>query len=1313
MRYLFCCLLLSLLYSVSNAQRTLTTIQNKDLMSGQTLKITQDKKGFIWISNRFGIDRYDGYNVKHYEIPMLANANPVRYINVLANTKKDIFAYTSNGGIFQYSANTDSFHLLTNLNFYIRTVSLDDDGSIWFGTNNLIGVFRNGKASIIETPVLHGLLVKGIINYSANQKIIVTDYGLFCLTTTTLRITQFFNSEQRKDISKIQIETAYWDQKQQTLWIGTVSGNLAAYHLPSKRLTFVVLPPENQAMIMCIAELNNSTLVVGADGAGAFLVNKVQKSVINRFNQYDTAEHLSGDAIYDIFKDRDQRVWMATDGGINLMETPLSSFYVESRHNDKPNLIAKDVVTCMLEDDDQNQWFGTNGGLSFKDVRTGKVTFLLKSSYILSIYQAKDRLIWVGTYGAGVYVLNKQGEVLHHFEKNNGHGQQSLGTNFVYAITEDSDGNLWLGGKKGLTSKFDHKTQIFKQVALGQVNYFSKNGEGNILAATEVGLFEIAPQTLEVREHSLTRMLKSKYICDIYLQGDTTLWLGTYGAGVVHYQIKTGKLKYISTYERNAQEIAYSMVPDDNGQLWVASRDKISAINLKSLAVKNYPKKLMSVNMGFFQTARMKSSSGEIYFGATKGFISFNPGAISTPKYSENIVFLNFNLFNKEVKAGEKDSPLTQPLDNTRTITLQYNQHSFSLAFTTINFSQSVERRFMWKLDGLDKNWVGPSVEGTANYTNLSPGKYLFYVKAIGNNSEVLDQRAIEINIKPAFYKTWLAYVFYAALMSGLIYWWMKQTKTRAYLESSLEFEIKEKKRTEEVAQSKLSFFTNVSHEIRTPVTLILGQTEQLLNLVNVHSNLYQKLQGIYKNASSLGNLVNELLDFRKQEQGYVKLEQSQTDLVELLEEAYEGFQALAQQKEIDFDLEKDEDCLMLFADRIQIKKVINNLLSNAFKACKERGRIVLKIKAEEQNVIISVADTGQGIPADKLPHIFDPFFQVEQSVGPGTGIGLAISKNIIELHGGNIEVSSVPGEGSVFTVTLRKNAEISILEQAINDPVEAQSFTIDAPSIQAVSLTEESRHKKTLLLVEDNNELRGFIQEILTPLFYVYTADNGEKGLEIARKEQPDLVISDVMMPGMPGTELCAKIKSNFDTCHIPVVLLTAKSAVEHQLEGLRTGADDYITKPFHTKLLIQRCNNLIYARQMLKAKYFNQTGLAQQQEVATTEIDRKFIEQATAIVEKHLHGEIDVNLFASEMGLSRSSLFDKLKGVTGLTPNTFISNIRLKKAADMLQHLPELNVSQIAYDLGFSSPRYFNKCFKEQYGYPPQEYRKKYYQE
>lgn len=1302
MRY-FISILLFLQFTISvQAQKILTAVRHRDLMTEQTLKITQDQKGFIWVSNRFGIDRYDGYSVKHYEIAMLANANPVRYINVMANRSKEIYAYTSNGGIYQYDVKSDRFLLLNNLNFYVRTVSLSEEGGIWFGAKGKLGLIKNKKISTFEPQILKGLLVKSLINYAENKKIIVSDYGLFWFDVVHNQVKPLLAKELHKDLLKVQLETAYWDEKKQTLWIGTVNNGLLTYHIPTKQLSSIASPLANQAMVMCIGELNDNTLIIGTDGTGAFLVDKDKKKVVREFSEYNSEERLSGDAVYDVFKDKDRRIWIATDGGINVMESPLTGFHIELKQNEKPNILAKDLVTAMLQDKAGNLWFGTNGGLSIKD-QSGKVTFPLQSTYVLSLYEARNGTIWVGTYGTGVYVLSRQGDILNHYMKNN-RSEHTLATNFIYAITEDKHGNIWLGGKKGLSSRFETSTQKFRHLPLGHVNHFTIKENGNILAATEAGVLEIEPTKLRATEHPITKVLKSKYVCDLYLQSDSLLWLATYGAGLVRYETKTGKLKYVSTSDKSVQEVTFSILPDNQGQVWLAGKDKISSINLNTLAVKNYPKKLMHLNMSFFQTARMKSNKGELYFGGTKGFVSFNPTAISTPRYAEKIVFLNFNLFNKVVNVDEEGSPLQAALDNTANITLTHDQHSFAFSFTTINFSQTVERRFKWKLDGLDNNWVGPTPENTANYTNLAPGKYVFHVKAIGNNNEVLDERVIQVVMQPAFYKTWFAFLIYAMLFAGLVYWWMQQTKTRAYLLSSLEFEKKEKKRAEELTQSKLDFFTNVSHEIRTPVTLILGQTEQLLNTTSSPTALQGKLQGIYQQASSLGNLVNELLDFRKQEEGHVQLYTDELELIGFLYDVYYGFLSLAQQKAIRFDFDPQEPAVYVSADKSQLKKVVNNLLSNAFKAVSEGDQIVLAVKLDHSEVIITVSDTGKGIPIEQIKHIFNPFYQLEQTATPGTGIGLAIAKSIIELHGGTITVTSTIHQGSKFTIRLPKMEKLATAGSH-NPSSKSDSFTIDQPVIQMEQVDE----KKTVVLVEDNDELRDFIQEVLTPMFHVHVANNGETGLELANRQQPDLVISDVMMPGMSGTDLCRKLKSSFDTCHIPVVLLTAKSAIDHQLEGLRTGADDYVIKPFHTKLLIQRCNNLINARQVLKAKYYHQPGLAKQQEVATTVIDKKFIDQATSIVEAHLHRQIDVNFLASEMGLSRSSLFSKLKGITGLTPNTFIANIRLKKAADLLQHSPELNISQIAYNLDFSSPRYFNKCFREQYGCAPQEYRKK----
>ncbi|MBD1420844.1 hybrid sensor histidine kinase/response regulator transcription factor [Sphingobacterium chuzhouense] len=1297
-----------------SAQQTLRTINDKDLSSQQVFKIAQDKKGFVWFSDRYGVNRYDGYQVKHYEIPLVSNNVPARYIKVVTNQRKEVYAYNSNGDVLAYNTNSDRFRLVKNLGLYVRTAMVDNNGKVWFGSHDVIGELRPDTTIVLhKSPLLHECLVKEIIDYSPQEKIIIADYAILWFDTTNGRMFPFLSDKQYNDLKNIQIETAYLTEDKKTLWLGTVGKGVLVYDVNSKVLKNHV-SLNASTMVSAIQTMGSSTMIVGTDGSGIFLIDSHSFKLKHQLTSYGKGEeHLRGDAVYDIFKDKEQRMWVATNNGITRMEGSLDGISVSSKENDKTGILRNDFVTKMMEDTERNFWIGTNAGLSYRNERTKAIKHLLPSIYILSLYEDSRGMIWAGTFGAGVYQFNKQGNLIKRYSRSS-NTQTSLSTDFVYGIEEDTMGNMWFAGKKGEASRLDRKTDLFTPIPLNQTNSLIKTRSGNLLAATEFGLFEVNVLSLQVAEHELNKKLRSKYICDIYQESDKALWLATYGGGLVRYDLNTKETISVLTDESTRQEIIFSIVADKKGDyLWLAGIDRISSVNMKTLAVKNYPKKLLALDLNFLQASQVLNHAGLLFFGGTKGFVQIDPEKMITPRPSDKIVFLNFNLFNKVVESGMPGSPLEVPLDELKDISLEHSQHSFGLSFTTINFSQSVERRFMWKLEGFDEDWIAPGTENMVNYTNLNPGNYKFHLRALGNDNEILDERTIPIRIHPAIYKTTFAYVFYILLIAGAVYWLLRQIRIRAYLKSSLAFEKKEKERTEELAKSKLDFFTAVSHEIRTPISLIIGQVEQLMKSGNIHTQTQNRVQKIYRNALNLGSLINELLDFRKQDEGQLSLSLETVNMTELIQEVYLAFENKAQHKKIDFRVSLPEDKpVFLVLDRLQMNKVLNNLLSNAFKATQSGGRIKITLEELTDDVILTIRDTGRGIPTDKLAHLFQPFYQIEPNAVGSTGIGLAITKNIVELHGGRIEVVSEEGIGTTFQVNLKKTNVISE-ESAISQIYEQEVYSgADLQWIdehEGITDPEQKPGRPTILLVEDNEELLAFVREILMPLFNVIVATDGLQGFEKATVAQPDIIISDVMMPNLSGTELCAKLKNNFDTSHIPIILLTARAAVEHQLEGLRVGADDYVVKPFHSELLIQRCNNLINSRNLLKKRFFKEPDSDSKELVGTSEVDRAFLEKATAIVESRLESELDIGILAQELGLSRSSLFSKLKGITGLTPNVFISTIRLKKAAFLLLHSPELNIGEVAYTMGFSSPRYFNKCFREQFGCSPQEYRKK----
>ena len=593
-------------------------------------------------------------------------------------------------------------------------------------------------------------------------------------------------------------------------------------------------------------------------------------------------------------------------------------------------------------------------------------------------------------------------------------------------------------------------------------------------------------------------------------------------------------------------------------------------------------------------------------------------------------------------------------------------------------------------------------------------------IKPNGKDESLCPQVHLTIHVLPPYYKTPLAYLIYL-IVTGILLWYLVRTyKSRIKLRESLKYEQKHIRDVEALNQSKLRFFTNISHEFRTPLTLIVAQVETLMQLQNFTPAIYNKVLGIYKNSIQLRELITELLDFRKQEQGHMKIKVSPHNIVNFLYENYLLFLEYASAKQISLYFEKETDSLEVWYDQKQMQKVINNLLSNAVKHTKAEDSITLSIKTEGSNAVIRVTDTGSGIDAREVDKIFDRFYQIDQmdstdASKTGTGIGLALTKGIVELHHGTIRVESELGKGSSFIVNLQLgNAQFD--EEQINKNADSvQQIEIPKPENDALlkAELEESAPIKRLpdakiLIVEDNDSIRDMLAGIFKPFYEVLTAADGAEGLALVRSEMPNIVVSDVVMPNMSGTELCKQIKSDFNTCHIPVVLLTARTAIEQNIEGLRIGADDYITKPFNTNLLISRCNNLVNSRILLQEKFSKQPQ-AFAQMLATNPIDKEILDRAMTVIEKHLDDtEFNVNVFAREMAMARTNLFTKLKAITGQTPNDFILTIRLKKGALMLRNNPELNITEISDRIGFSSSRYFSKCFKDIYHVSPLAYRK-----
>ena len=752
------------------------------------------------------------------------------------------------------------------------------------------------------------------------------------------------------------------------------------------------------------------------------------------------------------------------------------------------------------------------------------------------------------------------------------------------------------------------------------------------IAATGEGIFSYRFDTNKLTNYrhdgTQAHSLSNNNVNNIMQDSKGNLWFSTSGSGLDLYRSATndfenfdkGKNGLVSDCIYDTQESPVS------GKLILITNQGFSIFDQKVEKFQNY-----SVENGFPLTAVNENAlcvtrDGEIFLGGTQGMLSFNELELNFTPKPYKIILSRLIVNGAEVKVSDETGILTQSLCHTQEITLNANQTMFSIEFATSNYVAANKNEIIYKLEGFSEDWNSTRGQPIITYTNLNAGTYNLLIKPKGKEESICPQVHLTIHVLPPYYKAPLAYLIYL-IVTGILLWYLVKTyKSRIKLRESLKYEQKHIQDVEALNQSKLRFFTNISHEFRTPLTLIVSQVETLMQLQNFTPTIYNKILSIYQNSIQLRELITELLDFRKQEQGHMKVKVSPHNIVHFLYENYLIFMEYASSKQINFNFEKDCESLEVWYDQKQIQKVINNLLSNALKHTKAEDTISISVKKQKGNAIIEIQDTGSGIDATEIDKIFDRFYQTEQldslAVGAGTGIGLALTKGIIELHHGTISVESELGKGSNFIITLKlgnghfEPDQISLKEEIVQqqEPLHPGVSAIMAEAALDNDIIPSQPSDAKMLIVEDDASIREMLADIFRTFYQVITASDGVEAMELVEKEMPSIVLSDVVMPRMSGTELCKQIKKEFNTCHIPVVLLTARTAVEHTAEGLRIGADDYITKPFNINILVSRCNNLVNSRIQLQEKFTRQPQ-AFAQILATNPMDKEMLDRAMEI--------------------------------------------------------------------------------------------------
>ena len=929
--------------------------------------------------------------------------------------------------------------------------------------------------------------------------------------------------------------------------------------------------------------------------------------------------------------------------------------------------------------------------------------------YNRALFVDSQEIIWVGYWGVGAARINPRTGKSEVWLNEPGN-PQSISHNDVWVITEDRFGRIWLGTRGGGLNCL-----LFEDKDGGIFHHWLQNqNEENGLSS-----------------NNINAICEAKNIMDL-ADSETVLWVGT-SDGLNRFTIKNS----VSTdlYDIEIENLFYtvkdglpdnsvnSIIEDENGNLWLGTGSGISFFDVNTKTFTNFSSSDGINGTLMNPESALRLDNGLILFGSTKGLNIFNPQNIQLSPYKPNVVITDFQIFNKSLEIGN-NSRLKKSIQTTDEIELSHDQDVFSFEFAALDYNSSQSIEYAYKMEGFDKDWIESGKRRFVTYTNLDPGKYEFKVKSTNADGIWNDQvTSLNIIVNPPWWKTLWAYCLYVVLillgLVGIRRFELNRAKLRNELKLR-EFEVRKKTELEEV---KSRFFANLSHEFRTPLMLIKGPLEQL-KTGKGNDKYSENIDLIERNSDRLKELIDQLLELSQLEKAAIPLKAKQENLVTILKGLLSSFESLAKQKNISIKFESDSDNIVCWIDRDKLEKVVNNLFSNAFKFTPDGGSVSVTVNKksieEKPFAEIKITDSGVGIPKDKIDKVFDRFFQVDDSTQRshgGSGIGLALVKEFVELHKWNISVDSEKDKGTEFKIQIPLwvdylNEDEKIQTESLSD---SESIALNKikeekyfePSTRIIKQDEfaDANNKPSILIVDDSEDVRKYLSGLLESIYKISEAKNGEVGIIAATENMPDLIISDVMMPSMDGIEFCRRIKSEWQTSDIPVILLTAKASAESKIEGLEIGADDYLTKPFDSKELFTRIKNLLEQRKRLRDKY-NQEPDALTKTVGLNKADQEFLNKFLELIENNLDKtNFGTEQLSKELFVSRTQLHRKILSITGQAPGEFIRIIKLKKAAKLLLD-GKLSVTQVAYEIGFSSPAQFTRAFSKQFNCVPSEY-------
>ena len=1346
--------LLSTAVSVAQTYTVKRLGLEKGLSNNFVRDIAEAKNGFLWFATEEGLNRLEGNSFFNYykgengESGITGNE-----LNCLLDDPEDpiLWIGTQREGLnaYNYKTNTftayrhheeDSTSLITD---DITDISPASDGNLWISTywrgidylDKQTGQFTHyNRKTLPQLP--ENTVWTAMDDGKGNLYIGHQNQGLSILSLKDKRVTNYKNNPLNpRSIPGNEILCIYQDRSG-SIWIGTNKG--LAFFDPEKH-TFTRVGTEGTSLsgrIHDILQTDDNQLWIATEKEGLAVIDLSQRFFssskdmkIQSIGEGDNEYSLGGSSVRCIFQDSYGNIWTGLWGsGINFLNNDATLF---NSYRYSPNSLGSDlstrIVSTVCMDRKERLWIGTDGGginVLENGQRTATYTAhggqISGNSIQTSLCDSEGNL-WFGIYEGGIIFYDTtKGSFRQIFP-------DKLRDTDVRTLVEDSDGQIWAGTSKGIYRIEIHTKTIAEHFDLPNnlVRSLLKDREGRMWIGTfGGGLLLYSPDMKLLRTFDIFNGFPSNTINHIIEDSGQNIWVAT-GDGLVKFARQANPdYKVYRRTEGLPNTYIQAMAEDNMGNIWLSSNKGISCLMKGKEQFYNYNEKDNIPLASFTPRSVYKDRNGNLYFGSIDGLCHFNPAFVLTRRESPEAVISQIRVITPLLSPRNRETEIQ--LTGERSVKLEYQQNNFDISFCVLNFALTDQVEYAYMLKGLEDSWYTTGNLNNITFRNLPYGSYEFIVKThIRNQEWSKKSTSLRITVMPPFWLSWWAKSCYAVLGIAILFIILRIYKQRLNLKYLYESEKWNHEQEQRLNDERLRFFTNITHELRTPLTLIIGPLEDMQESATLTGKDKRRISVIRQSALRLLNLVNQILEFRKTETQNKKLCVCRMNITPVVYETGLKYKELNNNPKVTVSIHTEEENMELFFDKEMITIILDNLVSNALKYT-EKGEVSIGAEWKEEKGIryleLSVQDTGYGIGPEALSHIFDRYYQEgSHHQASGTGIGLALVKNLVDLHEGTIDVKSQLNTGTTFRVRLIATNTYPNALHKDEEEVDISTAADKKEAAEDVQNHGTDNQRPVILIVEDNEDIIDYITDSFTDLYEVRTAKNGKEGMDIALEVIPDLIVSDIMMPVMNGTTMCKKLKRDIRTSHIPIILLTAKDTLADKEEGYESGADSYLTKPFSASLLHSRINNLLAQRRRLAERYTEKTDsegmsakeLEEKRSIITdslNKLDKEFLEKMTRTITDNLSATetIDINFLAGSLCMSSSTLYRKTKALTGMSTNEYIRKIKMQLAEKMLLE-GKYNISEIAFKVGINSTVYFRQCFKEEFGLTPSDYLKK----